>query len=265
MLHYLKKVIPDPKQRSHKWLSTSVPCERWRESSTQLCSPEYHTESLMNPVLFGQILELIPENAVIIEIGPPSSLKDILGSALGENVTNIALTGHENSDNHVSSLLRAVGEMYEVGLQPQVMNLYPDVQHPVSRGTAMISPLVRWEHSEDWYVVNEQKKKKLCSGQRCVRITLADDAFEWLAGHTVDGKILFPAMGYLVLVWETLGMMKGTDYKNVSVVFENVRFHRMTLIPKKGSIDLMITVQTGKTNGDKKKIESAIEEYCFSE
>ena len=43
--------------------------------------------------------------------------------------------------------------LFELGLQPQLANLYPPVQYPVSRGTPMISPLVRWEHSEDRYVM----------------------------------------------------------------------------------------------------------------
>ena len=43
--------------------------------------------------------------------------------------------------------------LFELGLQPQLANLYPPVQYPVSRGTPMISPLVRWEHSEDLYVM----------------------------------------------------------------------------------------------------------------
>jgi len=43
--------------------------------------------------------------------------------------------------------------LFELGLQPQLANLYPLVQYPVSRGTPMISPLVRWEHSEDRYVM----------------------------------------------------------------------------------------------------------------
>jgi len=43
--------------------------------------------------------------------------------------------------------------LFELGLQPQLANLYPPVQYPVGRGTPMISPLVRWEHSEDRYVM----------------------------------------------------------------------------------------------------------------
>jgi hypothetical protein len=43
--------------------------------------------------------------------------------------------------------------LFEMGLQPQLANLYPPVQYPVSRGTPMIAPLVRWEHSEDRFVI----------------------------------------------------------------------------------------------------------------
>ena len=43
---------------------------------------------------------------------------------------------------------------FELGLQPQLANLYPPVHYPASRGTPMISPLVWWEHSEDRYVMN---------------------------------------------------------------------------------------------------------------
>ena len=43
--------------------------------------------------------------------------------------------------------------LFELGLQPQLANLYPPVQYPVSRGTPMISPLVQWDHSEDRHVM----------------------------------------------------------------------------------------------------------------
>jgi len=51
--------------------------------------------------------------------------------------------------------------LFELGLQPQLANLYPPVQYPVSRGTPMIAPLVRWEHSEDRYVMKYQAEVML--------------------------------------------------------------------------------------------------------
>ena len=54
----------------------------------------------------------------------------------------------------------------------------------------MIAPLIRWEHSEDWYVTSYQMQEKIKSGERTVVITLKDDELEYLSGHVVDGLSL---------------------------------------------------------------------------
>lgn len=62
----------------------------------------------------------------------------------------------------------------------------------------MIAPLVRWEHSEDWYVTMYRVQDKIKSGERNILISLKDDECEYLSGHVIDGRNLFPATGYLV-------------------------------------------------------------------
>ncbi len=62
----------------------------------------------------------------------------------------------------------------------------------------MISPLIKWEHSEDWYVTSYQMQEKIKSGERTVVVTLKDDEQEYLSGHVIDGRNLYPATGYLV-------------------------------------------------------------------
>lgn len=58
-----------------------------------------------------------------------------------------------------------------------------------------------------------------------------------------QGRVLYPATGYLALVWETMGMVKGQPYTEIPIVFENVKFHRATNIPKDGRIYLVVMVQ----------------------
>lgn len=62
------------------------------------------------------------------------------------------------------------------------------------------------------------------------------------------GRNLYPATGYMVLVWETLGMMMGELYNEISVVFENIRFIRATNIPKEGNLEFTIMIQKGTGN-----------------
>lgn len=130
------------KSRSKKWLSTSVARNEWSTSTAQLSSAEYHTNSLLKPVLFEETLALIPNNAVTIEIAPYGLLQAILSKSLQPTVTNIALTQRDHNDN-VEVFLQGLGTLYNTGIQLNLAKLYPPVEYPVSRGTPMISPHIR--------------------------------------------------------------------------------------------------------------------------
>lgn len=51
----------------------------------------------------------------------------------------------------------------------------------------MISPLIKWDHSEDWYVPKFEVLRKSESGERKVKISLNDTDYEHVSGHTIDG------------------------------------------------------------------------------
>ncbi|XP_022831505.1 fatty acid synthase [Spodoptera litura] len=247
LLKYLKQVIKNPKARSEKWVSTSVPQALWKDPKAELSSAEYHTNNLLSPVLFEEAARLIHANAITIEIAPHGLLQAILRRSLKKDVINVALTQRDHPDN-VQVLFTAIGKLYESGLNPHLANIYPHIPFPVSQGTPMLAHLVEWEHSEDWYVTSYKAQEKMKSGERTVRMSIVDEDSEYMAGHVVDGRNLYPATGYLVLVWETLGMMMGELYTEVSVVFENVRFQRATNIPKEGSLEFIIMIQKGSGN-----------------
>lgn len=61
-------MIPDPKIRSTRWISTSVAPENV-ETDNKLCSADYQVNNAMNPVYFYEAITQIPANAVTIEVG----------------------------------------------------------------------------------------------------------------------------------------------------------------------------------------------------
>ncbi|XP_036143548.1 fatty acid synthase [Monomorium pharaonis] len=241
LLLNLNNVIPRPKKRSLKWISSSVPCTEWFTSASSLSSADYHTRSILNTVLFEQMTHLIPSNAVTIEIGPDCILQHILKESLHPKVTNIVLK--RRTEQKVEVLLQGIGRLYNYGLQPQIANLYPPVEFPVSRGTPMISPSIRWDHSKDWFISSYKSHKYSKSRERHVKILLSDEDYDYMSGHVIDGRSLLPATGYLALVWETVGMMKGLMYSTIPITFQDVNFIRATHLSSNEATKLTISIQ----------------------
>ncbi|XP_015113123.1 fatty acid synthase [Diachasma alloeum] len=243
LLAYLKEVIPQPKVKSSRWFSTSIPESQWNSSPARLSSAEYHSNNFLSPILFAESSVLIPEDAVIIEITPHNFLQDLLDESLPPQWTLIPLIQDGQQDD-AEIFLQAIGELYDVGLQPEIWKLYPEVKFPVSRGTPMISPLIKWDHSEDWFVSCYKQKDRTTSGERQVELSISDEEFEYMAGHIIDGRNVLPATGYLTLVWETVGLMRGLLFTEMSIVFEDVDFLRATTISEE-PVDITIMIQTG--------------------
>lgn len=63
---------------------------------------------------------------------------------------------------------------------------------------------------------------------------------KYLEGHCIDGRVLFPATGYLVLAWKTLAKFVGLLPEHLPVAFEDVTIHRATILPKTGAVTLTV-------------------------
>ncbi|XP_070509346.1 fatty acid synthase-like [Chironomus tepperi] len=243
LLQRLKEVIKDPKKRSERWLSSSYPESDWSipNSESQFCSAEYHTKNLLNPVLFEEVTEMLPKNALTIEIAPHGLLKSILKRSLKEGI-HLNLT-QRDSKNGSHLLMDTLGKIFENGVDMDIQKLYPAIQYPVSRGTPMISPALKWNHSENYFVGNFDTYN--IYEKRNVVINLSDKAYEFVQGHIIDGKVLFPGTGWLYLVWESFAKMMGVRHTKLKVIFENVKFLRATSLAKNQDVLVTISIHRG--------------------
>ncbi|XP_036342897.1 fatty acid synthase-like [Rhagoletis pomonella] len=158
---------------------------------------------------------------------------------------HIPLT-QRNNKNNTLFFLSALGKLFSNGVTFPVDMLYPKVEFPVSKGTSGISSLVRWDHSEDWFVTKYENMKTKSSGERLYKINLSSDNEEFMSGHVIDGKILIPATCYLQYVWETYSLMyHGPSYMDVPVEFEDVRFLRATNMSLNGNVELNVMIHYG--------------------
>ncbi|XP_025199126.1 fatty acid synthase-like isoform X2 [Melanaphis sacchari] len=244
----LEKILQNPKPRSSKWISSSIPEKLWDTPIAKTSSIAYHVNNLLSPVLFHEAILHIPKDAIVIEIAPHALFLAILKKSLGPDCLCIGLTKRStNPQGNISVLLSAIGKLYNAGLQTQIKNLYPTVSYPVGRGTPMIQSLVEWDHSSKWTVANFQQKET-GSGECIIKVDLSKEEDQFLSGHVIDGRVLFPATGYLTLVWKTFAKIHDKNIEEFPVSIENVQFLRATIMPKTGNISFSIRIFEGTGN-----------------
>ncbi|CAN8029810.1 unnamed protein product, partial [Ixodes persulcatus] len=253
----LEKVVPEARPRTERWISSSVPQSRWGEPLAQKCSAAYYVNNLLSPVLFREALEHVPKDAIVVEIAPHGLLQAILRRALGPEAdhpayacalqaTCLGLMKRDVPD--VSAFfLTSLGKLHAHGVPLQLEPLFPRVPWPVPRGTPNVAHLVSWDHSQSWSVVTYN------DFPTSVQVSVSEDGVEfelkaagendgYLAGNEIDGRVLVPATGYMVLAWKSLAKRSGKPYTQVPVVFEDVTLHRVIIIPKSEPVRLKVNV-----------------------
>ncbi|XP_015185811.1 PREDICTED: fatty acid synthase-like [Polistes dominula] len=243
LLEYLKKVILQPKKRSKRWISTSVPEKEWDLMEARFSSAEYHTNNLLNSVLFEEILRMIPNNAVTIEISPHGLLQAILKTSLHSDIINLALT-KRNKDNTML-VLSALGKLYNLGYPIAPGKLYPKISYPVSRGTPLISSHIKWEHSADWYVSYSTNRMKQQIGERSFTLNLKSNQYKFLQDFQITDNVIIPPAVYLKLLtdmYSTL-ILNNTDK---SLTLQNIVIRNTLLkVPRNGKISFRIMIFQG--------------------
>ncbi|CAG9832341.1 unnamed protein product [Diabrotica balteata] len=199
-------------------------------------SADYFIRALMNGT--SNKLDYIEKNSVVLRFGAIPSLDVAI-----DNVKVIPLVP-EHEDNYLIEFLKILGNFYVNGYDPQLAKFYPDVSFPVSRGTRMISPFIKWEHTRDWFVpsYNLEMSKKCQHGARNVNVQLTDQQWTFVKGHVIDGRNLFPATGYLYLIWETLAIIEDVPVTVKHIIFEDVKFLRATTVPKTGMVKFIVFI-----------------------
>ncbi|XP_043468912.1 fatty acid synthase-like [Leptopilina heterotoma] len=240
---YLQEIVPNPKPRSDRWISSSVPRNEWKTARARLSSAAYHTNNLLNPVLFAESTKLIPSSAIVIEIAPHGLLQAIVKKSLPKNVLNIPLTRRGHLDG-VFFLLEGLGKIYNTGRNIKVSNLYPRISYPVSRGTPSISSLIKWDHSKKWFTSKVDKAKEVKEGEIKFTIDLNNDTWDFLKHAKFESKIVIPLSLYLKLVSDIIRSFQ--DNTEFSIVYKNVEVHKQQVeISVDNNIELVIMVQKG--------------------
>lgn len=146
-----------------------------------------------------------------------------------------SLMNYSNNWHTLTLLFYFCYRLYTAGLDANIGKLYPPVQFPVPRNTPMISPLIKWDHSETFKVHRWNKELMLCSMIVEIDAGPIYSPDHFLLGHCIDGRCLFPAAGYIYLAYKAFHKLNFQGkLDTLPAVFENIKFHRATLLSETG-------------------------------
>lgn len=122
LLEHLNKVIPEPKTRSKKWFSSSVPYERWSEDRFKVCSGEYYVNNLLSCVYLEETCKLLPRNSIILEIAPNGLLRTTIKNNFPDGV--YVTLGDKRKTNNIEVFLEALRALDENGVDVNWGNVF---------------------------------------------------------------------------------------------------------------------------------------------
>lgn len=251
-LEIMRKIIPEPKSQSPKWVVTSFSPEQQKEPV--LCSAEFQVTSLVKPVYFYEAIKKIPKDAVVIEIGPHSILQFVLKSNLSQDQVVLPLQDYRQPDQTVV-FMKTVGDCHNLGVKGiNTLNLLQPVIYPISSKIPNVSHLVAWDHSEEWFVPKPEdfiatSKHPLPKKEPSLAPIKLD-----CVDYRLDGCRMVPPSCLLLEVWKAAARAHNKQHTIFPVHFYDVCFHAGVML-REGT-DVSVSVSLLPISGSFEMFES---------
>jgi fatty acid synthase, animal type len=130
------------------------------------------------------------------------------------------------------------------GVDFDIAKLYPPINFPVSRGTPMISPNLKWNHDANQFVPTFDPVTHY--SRRNMVINLSDKNFEFMQGHKIGDRVIFPAAGWIYYVWESFALMLGKPMESLKVEIHDINFLQSAELSANHDVNITIAINVGK-------------------
>ena len=130
----------------------------------------------------------------------------------------------------------------------KLSRIYPTLSYPVSRGTANLSSLIRWDHKDDWHVMPYKYINRDETSERSIEVNLQNGNFEFLNNCKIDGKVLIPGSFLLQLIAESFASIKNVQLMEMCIQFQNVKFLEKIYMSGTTPVKLQVMIHRGTGN-----------------
>ena len=254
----------------------------------ELSTPDYWVSNLVSPVQFtkaffgictdpGRRVKKLdyshrskPGVNILLEIGPHSALqgpiRDMLAALLwGSDVSYSPVL--RRGENATKNLLEAIGQLSCLGLQVDMEKVSrlsnPQIKHP---RVLVDLPMYPFNHSTSyWRESRTSKRSRFEKGRMDLLGKLVPDShalearwrnnirlteMPWVEDHIINGTLIYPAAGMLVMAFEAASQMADPELPIAGFEVKDVRFQRALTIPRTAEgIETNFQLRTIKDNG----------------
>ncbi|KAF4848553.1 Highly reducing polyketide synthase AFT9-1 [Colletotrichum siamense] len=235
--------------------------------------PSYWVSNLVSQVKFSAASQSVAEHLstadstasnILIEIGPHSALSGPLRQSLGGFKTSSGaafkytyLPCLVRNESATKTILALAGRAFEAGHSTKldaVTNMDRELTSKPRQRVVDNLPAYLWDHSSAyWHESRLSKENRLRPFPRHDLLGLYDihssaneprwrhhvsiESLPWLKDHVVEGFIIFPGVGYLIMVIEAmkqLAYLRKTPGNVKSVNFRDVSFAKPVVVHQEG-------------------------------
>ncbi|KAG5772729.1 hypothetical protein H9Q72_001229 [Fusarium xylarioides] len=210
----------------------------WGNASPPLCmarhSDEYWVENMVNPVLFSVASELVAEASppchVALEVGPHPALKGPFNQTYKRATGSpLPYQGTVTRNVHdVEALSDSLGFLWShLGKSAVDFAAYTQAFSPSITTMAAGLPSYTWDHTQSFWresrkslnyrqrtepphpLLGARSVEDTADSMRWINYLRLEDV-PWLEGHKVEGQVVYPAAGYLVMAMEAARAIDAT-------------------------------------------------------
>lgn len=154
------------------------------------------------------------------------------------------------SSTVIPNLLSSIGQLYMNGSNCDISKLYPPVEYPLPSTTASLSALVRWNHEKTYplapFLVQSFSYYFQKSRDMAFHFDRRTPEDTFLFDHKIDGRVLFPATGYMMMAWIAFAKLNNICVYDMPVEFTDVSFERATVM---SSAETHLSIRINEHNG----------------
>jgi fatty acid synthase len=217
-----------------KWINTTKRNGKRIASTVGISISDYFTNNLTDSVLFDESCQFIPDDSIIIEISPRGFISSLIKKNMMKEKKNFVMIKTLSNNGSLSSLLDLLTDVYVSGIPLDLDPLYDFARScPSSSPSGMpsLSSLIKLNHQENHLVrLYPEFYNTYSDSGNFINIDINQEKWKFVKGHKIDGRILFPATGYLFVAWELFSKSLGKSVDELDIEMNDVKISRACIL-----------------------------------